>query len=140
MAGYRLNDRQYGVLRTAIFVAEYDGEPVVAKDKIVVRRARLVSRVETWNDRTARLFAADCADRALRRAAKRGLTVDGRSKAAVKAARDFANGKISAEELAAAWAAARAAARDAARDAAWDAERNWQIKRLHEYIDGKRGV
>ena len=150
-------------LGPTIWIAEYVGEPVVDTNKIVVGKARLVDRLETWNERTARLFAADCADRALRKLARStGRRSDPRSRAAVRAARDFADGKIGAAELAAAqdaaraaawaaaWAAARAAAwaaaRDAAwaaawaaaRDAAWDAEIRWQTKRLWEILDGKR--
>jgi hypothetical protein len=78
---------------------------------------------------------------------------DDRPRRAIKAARDFARGKISdaaraaagAAAWAAAWAAAGAAAWDA-RDAAWaaaraaawdaarDAERKWQAKRLFWYL------
>jgi len=140
-----------GWLGPAIFECDVDEneEVIDAGNKMVVRRARLVRRVDTWNERTARLFAADCADRALRRAEKAtGERCDARSYAAVRAAREFASDRITAEELAtaraaawdAAWAgarydawaaatdaaraAARAAARDAARDAAWDAARD----------------
>jgi hypothetical protein len=79
--------------------------------------------------REARLFAAWCAARALRRA---GIT-DAASWAAVRVAARFAVGRATAEDLAAArdaawavdWAAAGvdagSAARDDARDAAWDA-------------------
>jgi hypothetical protein len=110
-------------------------------DKIVAARARLIERVEAWDDRAARLFACDCADRVVR------LTgPDERSAAAIAMARRFADGEATDEELAAAWAAARdaawaaawAAARDAAwdaaRDAARDAERSWQNARLLETL------
>ena len=42
-----------------------DGEVIAAGDKVVARRARVVRRLDTWNERTARLFAADCAERVL---------------------------------------------------------------------------
>ncbi len=118
-----------------IWLAEYRGEPVVHKNKIVVAEARLVSRFDTWDGRTARLFAADCADRALRKVAKSPrVRSDPRSRAAVRAAREFAAGNISPAEL----AAARDAARDAARAAARAAEIKWQTHRLFEILDGKR--
>jgi hypothetical protein len=125
-------------------------------DKIVVARARLLYRVEAWNDdKSLRLFATDCAERALKREEKSGRKVDKRSWDAVRIARDFARGRATEQELAAAWAAAwaaardaaraaagaaaRAAARDAARAAAWDAardaERAWQTKRLLRYLN-----
>ena len=134
---------------------------VDAGDKTVVRRARLLRRLDTWNDRTVRLFAADCAERVL------PLTDnDPRCVNVIAVARRFANGHATAVELSAAGAAARAAARasagasawDAARDAAedaaraaagdaagaaaWasagDAERAWQTERLWWYLDGAR--
>jgi hypothetical protein len=104
-------------------------------DKIGVRRARLTKRVETWNERTARLFAADCAERVLPLFEKERPN-DARQREAIAVARRFARGEATREELDAARAAARdparaaaraaawAAARDAARDAAWDAARD----------------
>jgi hypothetical protein len=83
----------------------------------------------------ARLVAADFAARVLPIWAKK-YPKDDRPAKAIKAAKDFARGKITREELAAAGAAARAAAWDAARDAAraaavaaavaaaWDAARD----------------
>ena len=169
----------------AIFVMEFEGEVVTSADKALGRKARLV-RATAWNSSTARLFAADCAERALKRERKAGREPDARSWEAVRVARAFARGEATSEDLAAAWdaagatawatarvttgatagAAARAAARvtawdaagdaarAAARAAAWDAardaarataraaaraaDRRWQIKRLTEYLDGKR--
>lgn len=120
-----------------LYIAEYRGETIVADDKMVTREARLLSRVTTWNERTARLFACDCAERALKLI---GDKADARSIDAVRIARLFADGKATQEDLAAAsdaaraatwgaatWAAsdaARAAASDAARAAAWYAARD----------------
>jgi hypothetical protein len=77
-------------------------------------------------DRVMRLMAADFAEAALPIYEKK-YPKDDRPRKAIKAARDFANGKITAQERAAAgdaaWDAARAAARAAAGDAAWDAAR-----------------
>ena len=56
---------------------------------------------------------------------------------AIKAARAFANGKISAEELDAAWDAAGAAARAAAGAAAGAAARQRQAKRLALFMNGQ---
>ena len=76
-------------------------------------------------DTVARLMAADFAARVLPIWRKK-YPKDDRPAKAIKAARDFAHGKITREKLAAArdapGAAAGAAARDAA-DAAWDAAR-----------------
>ena len=125
----------------ALWVAEYDGEAIGQSDKIVVERARVVRRVETWTETSARLFAADCAERALLRERAAGREPDARSWAAIDAARAYARGEITdaARDAAwaaasaaawatawatasdAAWAAVRAAASDAASDAAWAA-------------------
>src|SRR3990170_3951984 len=61
-----------------IWIAEYEGERLDSGNKVVVRRARIVERTP-WNDRTARLFACDCAERALRRARRLGYYDDQRS-------------------------------------------------------------
>jgi hypothetical protein len=109
-------------LGPAIWVAEYRGEYIECDDKIVVRETRLLSRVDTWNERTARLFACDCAERVLHLCGD-----DERPRNAIAVARRYANGDAADDELEAAreaaWyaagAAARAAARDAAGAAAW---------------------
>ena len=124
--GYHLCRREHlvGWLGPGIWRAAYRGELIDDEDKIVVREARLVSRVRTWNERTARLFAADCAERALERAGN----ADPRSIEAVRIARLFAIGEATREEL------------DAARDAAaWAAERQWQTDRLFKYLEGRLG-
>lgn len=65
---------------------------------------RLLRRVETWNKRTARLFAADCAEAVVHLCGD-----DPRPRAAIDVARRYARGEASRDEL------------DAARAAAWDA-------------------
>ena len=140
----------------AIFEVEVRGKTIRAENKTVVQQARLIRRCNGWNDRTTRLFAIDCAQRALNREKRAGRTPDKRSYEALRVARLYANGKATADDLAAAardaaraaaaWDAAGAAARDAAGAAAWDAawdaardaERHWQRKRLMEYVAGKR--
>ena len=71
-------------------------------------------------DKAARLMAADFAQQVIPIWRKYSET-DKRPQKAIKAARDFANGKITREELDAARAAAGDAAGDAARAAARDA-------------------
>ena len=140
-----------------IFEAEYRGERLDTDDKIVVREARLVRELGTWNEQTARLFACDCAERVLPLFEKE-RPGDERPRKAIDTARAYVAGAATVEQLAAAraaawaaaraaaraaaWAAARAAAWAAARDAAWDAarpaaraaERNWQTDRLMHYL------
>ena len=158
-----------GWLGPAIWIAECSGQLVRCSDKVVCRQARLIERIATWNDRTARLFGADCAERALQRLE----SPDQRSIEAIAVARRFAEGEATKKQLAAAGAAARGAAwaaRGAAWDAAWaatraagdaagaaawaaagaaawaaagaaarDAEHNWQTARLFHYLNEGAG-
>jgi hypothetical protein len=84
-------------------------------------------RAVDGKDKEIRLFAADCAELVLPIYEKH-YPNDKRSRLAIQAARDYANGLITLAELDAAsyaaWAAARDAARAAASDAAWDAARD----------------
>ncbi len=123
-------------LGPCIFEAEHDGSEIIESDnKVVVRRARLVRQLDTWNDCAARLFAADCAEHVLPIfEAKRPN--DDRPRKAIEAARAFARGEIGAAAWAAAWDAAWDAAGDAARDAAGDAAGEWQTDRLFKYLEG----
>ena len=110
-------------------------------EKVVVRKARLTRIVGTLDARLLRLFACDCAKRALLREHERGREPDPRSWAAIEVTRRFAVGEATQQELAAAhaaayaayaYAAAAVAARDAARAAyaTRDAERLWQGQHL----------
>jgi hypothetical protein len=88
---------------------------VPAGDKLwVVLREELISSADL------RLFAADCAERALSRVESPGKA----SIAAVAAARRFARGEVSSADLSAARYAAEAAARPAARYASGCAARH----------------
>ena len=78
------------------------------------------------HDKEIRLFAADCAERVLH--LYEAEYNDDRPRKAIQAARDFAEGRITDKERAAAWAAARDAARDAAWGAAWAAA--WAATRV----------
>ena len=110
-------------LGPVIWRAEYDGELIEAEGKVVARRARVTERLTTWNERTARLFAADCAEHVLPIFEKKHPG-DSRARDAIAVARRFANGEATSDELAAARAAARDAVRAAARDAARAAGRD----------------
>ena len=103
----------------ALFEAELhpDATTMWDADKGVTSCCRLVRRVETWNDRTLRLFACDCAERAL----KLVQNPDPCSVAAIEVARRFADGKAIEKELAAAWAA----------------EQKWQQACLQKYLRGQ---
>ena len=102
----------------AVFEAEYRGEIVESDTKVVVREARATKRLDTWNDRTARLFACDCAEHVLHLFEKQ-YPNDKRPREAIEVARQYANGEATKDELKAARVAARVAARAAAGDAAW---------------------
>jgi hypothetical protein len=104
-------------LGPVICECEIGPESVRARDKTVARTARIVRVLETWNERTARLFACDCAERVLPLFGSRRPD-DSRPRAAIAIARSFANGEATRDEL----VAARAAAWYAAWYAAWDAE------------------
>ena len=118
-------------LGETIWTAEYQGERIdvdapADQSKVVVRQARILRPLTAWNERTARLFACDCAERALPIIAK-SMPDEDRPRRAIEAARRYANGQATDEE----WDAAR----DAARDAAWDAAWAWQTERLWWYLN-----
>lgn len=131
-------------LGPAIFEAEHNGELVEEQDKVVVRQARLIRPCGGWNEKTARLFAADCAERVLP-IFEKGRPNDDRPRKCIEASRAYARGEIDDAARAAAraaawdaaWDAAWAAARDAAWAAAWDAEQEWQRKRPLQYLTGE---
>lgn len=131
-----------------IWEAEADDnyKHMVCNDKIVVRRARLVRRIETWNECTARLFSCDCAERVLP-IFETVYFNDIRPRKSISVARRYARGLASLKELenisiaartaaqstsniaagsaawAAAWSAARVIAGATAKDAAWAASK-----------------
>ena len=167
--GYHLCRREDLIhwLNKEIYEAEGRGEFIRHDDnKDVFPEARLLRRIETWNDKTARLFEADCAEHVLYFFEKR-YPNDDRPRKVIQAARDFANGKIPEDELRAArepargviWDVGREMAREAARAATWEAarearemtweawettweaaeeaEKKWQTERLFYYLEGK---
>ena len=115
------------------------------------------------DDRTLRLFACDCAERALERERKAGRKPHADSWKVIEVARRFADGKATTKELEAARSAAYAADADAAAYAAayaayaadadaaayaaayaayaavyaaYAAERRWQVERLVQMLKG----
>jgi hypothetical protein len=102
-------------------VTAVSDERIDAGDKTVCRWATIGPALTTWNERTMRLFACDCAERALLRERERGREPDQRSWNSITVARRFANGGASRQELDAARASAGDAAWASAGDAAWAA-------------------
>lgn len=89
-----------------LYEAEARGERLETKKEVIVREARLVRRLEIWNDEVARDFAAACADHVLP-IFERQRPEDDRPRRAIEAARLFTLGIETADELGAAWRAAR---------------------------------
>ena len=81
-------------------------------------------RAVEWKDKEIRLFAADCAELVLHVYEKQ-YPRDNRPRKSIQAARDYANGLISEEELHAARNAAKAAWDAAAWAAGWAANAAW---------------
>ena len=100
-----------------IWECEVRGANEIQTDKSSWEQIRLVKKTP-WSNKVARLFSADCAERVLHLFEKQ-FPEDKRPREAIQAARDFANGKISQDQLDAAGIAAYAAyAAYAARTAA----------------------
>ena len=93
---------------------------MIVADKIGFRRGRLVRRIEAWTERTARLFACDCAEDALQYADPKHRDT---LAATIAVARRYADGEATKEEL--------DTARAAARDAAWAAAGSKYLGWLH---------
>ena len=106
-----------------IFEVEPGDEIVHEDNKSVTRTCRLTRECTGWNERTARLFACDCAERVLYLFEARHPD-DGRPRKAIEIARRYAEGKAAVEELAAARDVAWDVAWDVARDVAWEAALN----------------
>lgn len=103
-------------LGPAIFEAEYWAwfrEAIIFSDnKIVVRRARLLRQLVTWNDCNARLFACDCAEHTLH-LFEESYPNDDRPRRAIEVARQYALDKATKEQLIAAKDAAASTAASA---------------------------
>jgi len=104
-------------LGPVIYTAEYRGEVIEDKHKIVVGEARLLRRIEEWDERTARLFACDCAERVLGNYEVK-YPDDSRVRDSIEVARLYADGSATLDDLEAAYSAALSAAYRAAYRAA----------------------
>ena len=142
------------------------GKVTYGDTKGICRSARLVKQLK-WDDKIARSFACDCAERVLP-IYEKVFPKETRVRDCIQTARKFIFGLATKEELAAArdaaWDAAQAAAWDAAQDAAqdaawaaawdaarvaawaagvaarvaaWAAEKKWQTARLLKYLNGR---
>ena len=124
-------------INAELYECEIGGDQAACNDPedsiLCVRRARLIRRVESWNERTARLWGVWCARQALALMPD----PDPRSVAVVDTAGRFAYGHATAGELDAALAAAWDVAWDAAR-AAQDADRDaaWAVARAAWAVAG----
>ncbi|NIO39568.1 MAG: hypothetical protein GTO41_04860, partial [Burkholderiales bacterium] len=76
-----------------LYEAEMKGAHIESDNKIVARSARLTQPIETINDVTLRLFAADCAESVLHYFESK-YPDDDRPRKAIAAARGFARGEI----------------------------------------------
>jgi hypothetical protein len=108
------------------------GEAVEGDDKLCASERTVLWTVDAT--RVLRLFACECAERALQRERAAGREPDKRSWASIEVSRRYADGKATEKELDAAWNAAGVAAGDvwdpawaaagaAAGDPAWAAAR-----------------
>lgn len=77
-------------LNDEIYLAEVRGERLDLADKIVVSEVRLVSKVEAWNEKTARLWMADVAEHVLP-IYERWAPGDDRVRKCIDAVRDYAD-------------------------------------------------
>lgn len=96
-------------LGPAIFEPEYCGERLDGNDKITVRQARLLRCFLSWDERVARLFACDCAERVLL-IFESQYPKDTRPRQVIEVSRQYANDEVTMAELVSAKAAARVAA------------------------------
>lgn len=103
-----------------IWECEIDNKTIIRHTNTLVRRARLLRRLDTWTERTARLFACDCAERVVHL-----LGPDKRCAHVIAVAREYANGNATASELDDAleegWSAASHTATEVVWDDAWKA-------------------
>jgi len=81
-----------------LYEVEIRGEQIEQEDKIVAQQARLVRRIKNWNNRTASLWACDCAEHVLH-FFKEKHPEDKRPRKAIKVARAYINKKATKEEL-----------------------------------------
>ena len=119
-SGYHAFELQHILdwINAQLFEVELSGNVVDGDKKTVAQRMRFIRKVDTWNDKTARLFACYCARDVLPIFEKEDPN-DNRLRVAIETAERYVNGEADENELGAAWAVAG----DAAWSAAWSAER-----------------
>jgi hypothetical protein len=85
-------------------IYETEGEGLIIENmfSVTVRRAKLLRRIEAWNRRTARLFAADCAEHVLPIYDSQ-LWRSASLRAIIRTCRDHAEGWIDSYSLKQAW-------------------------------------
>ena len=110
-------------------------EDLLQPDKVFGKQARLLRHIETWNERTMVAWACDCAEHTLKIFEDK-YPDDKRPRLAIETARSWLRGEVPAYAAYAA-ACAAAGAADAADAAADAAEKEWQNKRLLDYLEGR---
>ncbi len=116
-------DQALDWLDARAYMIELDGRIIGIGDKLVARRGRLIRHLNRWDDKTIRLFAADCAEHVLPLFESK-VPLDDRPRQAIEAARALARSEIDgavADAARAAADAARAAVAAAAYAAAYAA-------------------
>ena len=53
-------------LNDEIWIAKGKGKKIVCDDKVIFQQAKLVKKLDNWNEKIARLFACDCAEHVLK--------------------------------------------------------------------------
>lgn len=98
--GYKVGtlDQIINWLGPRIFEVEVGNEIIHDKKKSIVRTCRLLREYTNWNEKSARLFACDCAERVLH-IFERVFPGDDRPRKAIETARHYANDNATCEEL-----------------------------------------
>lgn len=129
-SGYHVCETRniFPYINQELYIVEVRGNHVADWDKLSFEEMRFIRHVDVWNEKTARLFACDCAEHVLH-IYEKCYPDDKRPREAIEVVRKWIRGEVDAAARAAAWAAAR--------DAAWAAEHDWQVRRFLEYVNGE---
>lgn len=98
--GYKVGtlDQIINWLGPRIFEVEVGNEIIHDKKKSIVRTCRLLREYTNWNEKSARLFACDCAERVLH-IFEHVFPSEDAPRRAIETARRYANDKATLEEL-----------------------------------------
>jgi hypothetical protein len=107
-------------LGPVIYEAEWRGERLDTPAGALVREARLVRRLPTWDQSTAWMFACDCAEHVLP-LFEREHPYDDRPRQAIETVRRFLAGLATSDELSDARSTADMAVTEIRADVPWDA-------------------